>query len=270
MFVEQAEKMKPWRDSPTGVCNAGRSDALCRPVQSAMQINAWRRIIGQSPVIAQTGAVVRLNKTLSSLHKLLAGGSSMVAGLGLCAGAWGNCLSPDTGADNCFDAYSYDWREVIVSVPASQALPEDPGTPPEGYAENRKADILQPEAGLRFDTPSAVPTTASPPAARGLTVSNTASEPPFALLFGGVGRVMSDGSVALGRGADRSHSNIGRRSAFTGLLPPAFDTWDNRLDVDVGLSFSGNSGFRTSIGYAESIGNANLDPAFVGWFEFHF
>jgi hypothetical protein len=132
------------------------------------------------------------------------------------------------------------------------------------------AKAFTPDAGLRFAVPVIVPNAQPLTSSSTLTVISTPEEPAFALLLGNLAQLMSDGSIALGRSATRAHSKTARRSAYQSQLPNAVDAWDQRLDVDLGLSFSGSGRFNTSVGYAESIGEDNLDPAFVGWFEFRF
>lgn len=137
------------------------------------------------------------------------------------------------------------------------------------YPATGELDRLRADGGLSFDlrTTELLPTYLAADNAIAVT---TDSEPALAVLFGSVARLRADGTMALGRGSERSNSPARYVGHWDDLLPAAYYAWDDRLDVDLGLSYAGNGQFSTSVGFAEKIGQQNDDPAFVGWFEFRF
>lgn len=140
---------------------------------------------------------------------------------------------------------------------------------PLNYADVDEAEHFSLERGLTFQLP--VTARVQTPATRNDALDMPSeSEPAFALLFGKIARLLANGNMALGRGDLRSNSPDNRSGQWDDLLPAAYSNWNDRPDVDVGLSYAGAKRFSTSVGFAEKIGQQNDDPAVVGWFEYRF
>lgn len=184
-----------------------------------------------------------------------------------CTGAWAQCES--TADQGCDDAYVYDGDAVRKSLDPWLGFAARLEIAPVRYPATGQFDRFRPGAGLSFDlnSPEWSPAAVTDHDALAL---NADSEPALALLFGSVARLRADGTMALGRSSERSNSPTNSAGYWDDILPAAFYSWDDRLDVDLGLSYAGDSRWTTSVGFAEKIGEQNNDPAFVGWFEFRF
>ena len=88
----------------------------------------------------------------------------------------------------------------------------------------------------------------------------------FALFVGNLARVQSDGSVELGRGKSKQR-DLRSRSQLPSSAP---NQRADALDVDLGLSYAGEGGFSSSVGFAEDLGNNSDEVGVVGWFRYRF
>lgn len=185
----------------------------------------------------------------------------------MCTGAWAQCESP---ADpNCDDAYVYDREAVRKSLDPWLGFALESERTTVRYPATGELDRFRPGGGLSFELNDTEWSTAPGTEHDAIAVAGY-SEPALAVMFGSVARLRTDGTMALGRGSERSNSPVDSTGYWDDLLPAAFYSWDDRLDVDLGLSYTGNSSWTTSVGFSEKIGEQNNDPAFVGWFEFRF
>mgnify|MGYP001820123556 CR=1 FL=1 len=186
-----------------------------------------------------------------------------------CGAAAGTALAqcPDSGSANCDEAFVFDVFEMQESLRDWLSFSMEVNAKPLTY--DVPLPLIFPlDEGLRFELPANNPTGA------GLTNRDRLSlradgEPAFAFLFGNVARLLADGTMALGRGDVRSNSPENLKNQWSDVLPAAYKSWNERLDVDVGLSYAGQDHFATSLGFSEKIGNQN-DAAVVGWFEYRF
>lgn len=187
---------------------------------------------------------------------------------GMASTAAAHCEAPT--AAHCAEGYVFDSEATQDFLEPWLSFNVVPDAVPLSYDAPRPDNYFTMEEGLFFELPA---TAADPVAVRrndAVEVTRD-SEPAFALLFGSVARLHADGSMALGRGEKRSNSPENYDPRYWGdLLPAAFYTWNDRLDVDLGLSYLGTKRFSTSVGFAEKIGEQNNDPAVVGWFEYRF
>lgn len=206
---------------------------------------------------------MRLKKTIN-LGRLLV----VLAGSGAPAAAFANCQN--TLTQGCDEGYVFDSRSLQETMLPWLSFAVDPQTQQLGYQADVAARSLNFSDALSFEFSGGPEYEATRFRDSDRMNVTSGTEPAFALLFGKVARLRADGTVALGRGDDRSNSAERRPSQWDGLLPAAFYSWDDRLDVDLGLSYAGQTRFSTSVGFAESIGNQNNDPAVVGWFEYRF
>lgn len=186
---------------------------------------------------------------------------------GLSAGAWAKC-EPVTYT-RCDDAYVYDGNAMRESMESWLGFSARLESTSVNYPATDELDRFRQNGGLSFDlrTTELLPTSLAADNAIAVTAD---AEPAFAVLFGSVARLRADGTMAMGRGSDRSNSPVSYVGYWDDLLPAAYSSWDDRLDVDLGLSYAGDGRFTTSVGLAEKIGEQNNDPAVVGWFEFRF
>ncbi|UCG71984.1 MAG: hypothetical protein JSV45_12085 [Chromatiales bacterium] len=185
----------------------------------------------------------------------------------LSAGAWAKCESVDN--EGCQDAFVYDGRTMRESLEPWLDFSAKLEPTPVVYPATGALDRLRADGGLSFDLRNVELLPAYLAQDNAIAVS-AGSEPAFAVLFGSVARLRADGTMALGRGSARSNSPVRYAGYWDDLLPAAYYAWDDRLDVDLGLSYAGSGRFTTSVGFAEKIGEQNNDPAVVGWFEFRF
>jgi len=177
----------------------------------------------------------------------------------LCAAgnAWADCLDSRLEDTNCgaplFAANDADLRFdlELETLPGSQlaALP----------------DSVLAFDDLRFQFPSdpASFQTSKPKTNESNARQDTWDDPAeagFALFIGNVARLRSDGSLSVGSGRPEDE------------LPqsPQGSVGSSDLDVDLGLSYGGISGFSSSFGLAEKVGAYDADPGVVGQFRYRF
>ena len=186
---------------------------------------------------------------------------------GLSAGAWAKC--EPTARQGCAEAFVYDGHAMRETLEPWLGFSAELAPQPVTYPGTGELDRFRAGGGLSFDLRNTELAPTYRADENGIAVT-TGSEPAFAVLFGTVARLRADGTMALGRGSDRSNAPVNYAGYWDDLLPAAYYAWDDRLDVDLGLSYAGDGRFTTSVGFAEKIGEQNNDPAVVGWFEFRF
>jgi hypothetical protein len=186
-----------------------------------------------------------------------------------CGAAAGAALAqcPDSDSANCDDAFVFDGLEMQESLRDWLSFSMEADSGPMTY-DVPLPQIFLLDDGLRFELPTNGPTSAGSGNRNRLSL-RADGEPAFALLFGNVARLLANGTMALGRGDVRSNSPENLKNQWSDLLPAAYKSWNDRLDVDLGLSYSGQNHFATSLGFSEKIGNQN-EAAVVGWFEYRF
>lgn len=190
----------------------------------------------------------------------------ILCSVGIATTAMADCEKPAA----CADDYVFDSQATQDYLEPWLSFTVAPDAMPLSYGTDPGADFFTLDEVLSFALPAIASNLAGTGRRETLNV-DAVSEPAFALLLGKVARLHADGSMVLGRGDERSNSPADYGPGYwDDLLPAAFYEWNERLDIDLGLSYADEERFSTSLGFAEKIGNQNNDPAVVGWFEYRF